>query len=119
MTFSAQNDVNLPTALRDVYKELIEEATETTLDGQPLPRTTYDIVKLNNNYFTSLKGLAEALNEITEVNQIRVLDLSFNGIRRIDDHLSPFSGVKSLYLHGNEISRFQQLQHLSSLPEVS
>eukprot|EP01138_Halocafeteria_seosinensis_P007179 gb/GECG01007342.1/.p1 GENE.gb/GECG01007342.1/~~gb/GECG01007342.1/.p1 ORF type:complete len:216 (+),score=14.70 gb/GECG01007342.1/:1-648(+) len=112
-------EIDGPESLKDVYRELIEQATESAMENQPLPRATFEIVKLNNNYISDLSGLVEALDEICEVNKIQVLDLSFNHIRQIDDHLAGLTDLRSLYFHANEVSRFTQVENLAKLPKLA
>ena len=105
-------------AMKDVYRELIEQATESAMENQPLPRETFEIVKLNNNYISQLNGFVEALDEICEIDKIQVLDISFNQIAHFGNHLSGFVELRSLYFHANEVSRFSEIENLGKLPKV-
>ena len=46
------------------------------------------------------------------------LDLQNNYLKQVDDGISYFHNLKTLYLHGNYISDMQEVQKLQSLPKL-
>ncbi|KNC53570.1 leucine rich repeat containing 51 [Thecamonas trahens ATCC 50062] len=61
-------------------------------------------IRLCNNYLSSLDGLEEALAEVLdEPAELKWIDLSFNALVDIDEVLTFFPHLTTLYLHGNNI----------------
>jgi len=106
------------------------ESKETLLaslmDGGPVtkqrtaianPNKVTTILKLNNNSLTEVTGLAEVLPKLlAQPNLLHMVDLSFNGIKRISDDLLELPNLQILYLHGNEIKSLSSVSSLAKCP---
>ena len=59
-----------------------------------------------------------ALDVVEFPEDIAWLDLSFNDITSISDDILEFPALKMIYLHGNKIRRFADIQKLQQLPNL-
>ena len=59
-----------------------------------------------------------ALDVVEFPEDIAWLDLSFNEITSISDDILEFPALKMIYLHGNKIRRFADIQKLQQLPNL-
>ena len=59
-----------------------------------------------------------ALDVVEFPEDIAWLDLSFNDITSISDDILEFPALKMIYLHGNKIRRFADIQKLQHLPNL-
>ncbi len=66
--------------------------------------------------FDSLSRMALDVVEFPE--DIAWLDLSFNDITSVSDDILEFPALKMIYLHGNKIRRFADVQKLQQLPNL-
>ena len=63
-------------------------------------------------------GFRMALDVVEFPEDIAWLDLSFNDITSISDDILEFPALKMIYLHGNKIRRFADIQKLQHLPNL-
>ena len=59
-----------------------------------------------------------ALDVVEFPEDIAWLDLSFNDITSISNDILEFPALKMIYLHGNKIRRFADIQKLQQLPNL-
>merc|ERR1712130_500146 len=77
-------------------------------------------IRFRENDLTNLQGLFDAFGRsIENFVGVQWLDLSFNEITGIDEHLSPLVSLKVLYLHGNRISNMKDIQNLAKLEQLA
>lgn len=82
-------------------------------------RPRANAVKLNNNEFTSMKGLDLALAEVVhDPAEVAWVDLSFNQLDRIDRVYAEFPGLQRLYLHANNITNLTDVDRLQELTQL-
>lgn len=75
-------------------------------------------LKLNNNSLETLQDLPPALELVMEepFRNLQWIDLSWNGLTKIDDSLLGFKQLKALYLHKNKIKKLPTIDCLKVLP---
>ena len=67
---------------------------------------------------TALLAFRMALDVVEFPEDIAWLDLSFNDITSISNDILEFPALKMIYLHGNKIRRFADIQKLQQLPNL-
>lgn len=73
-------------------------------------------VKLSNNMLSNLDGLAEFLEAVLDdPSELRWIDLSHNQLTTIDPVLFHYPKLSCIYLHGNQISKFKEVEKLANL----
>jgi len=95
------------------------DATVTTKQRKAIanPNQITTILKLNNNSLTDVTGLAEVLPKLLpQPHLLHMVDLSFNGIKRISADLLELPNLQILYLHGNEIKSLTSVSSLARCP---
>ena len=86
------------------------EVVERREDAGPRGITT--AIRLCNNELSHLGGLEEALAEVLdEPSELKWIDLSFNALDDIDEVLTFFPHLTTLYLHGNNIGGAEEYVH--------
>ncbi len=76
-------------------------------------------IKLNNNEFASWEGFNDAMNHVlSDPQRLDFIDLSFNKFSTVSDDLATYTSLRSLYLHGNNISSFKEISKLKALSEL-
>uniref|UniRef100_A0A8C3K4U3 Leucine-rich repeat-containing protein 51 n=1 Tax=Calidris pygmaea TaxID=425635 RepID=A0A8C3K4U3_9CHAR len=86
--------------------------------GPPPPQPPHAL-RLNNNSLGGLGGLTPTLEKLlVPPTQLRWLDLSFNHLTTIDPVLTTFRALRSLQLHGNNISSLAEVDKLGVLPQL-
>lgn len=74
---------------------------------------------LSNNLLISLTGLDNLVkSHLGNFNNLSWLDMSFNKIKSIENHLNGFVNLKILYLHGNNIVDINQVVNLRILKNL-
>ncbi|XP_046719069.1 leucine rich repeat containing 51 isoform X1 [Silurus meridionalis] len=74
-------------------------------------------LRLNNNLLTDTTGLMETLSALfVEPKRLAWLDLSFNKITHIHPVLTELAELRVLYLHGNSMCSFSEVDKLGALP---
>ncbi|KAF5398890.1 Leucine rich repeat containing protein 51 [Paragonimus heterotremus] len=87
-----------------------------TKEGKWLTKT----LKATNNQLEDMTEIPEVIAELFGCyDWITWLDLSCNKIASVAPTIKKLSNLKLLYLHGNQIRSLQDVQKLSSLPELS
>lgn len=77
-------------------------------------------VKLSNNRLTNLDGLAEFLEAVLDdPSELRWIDLSHNQLTRIDPVLFDYPKLSCVYLHGNQIASFKEVDKLANLGNLA
>merc|ERR1712054_465198 len=107
----------------------VEEKESKVVAGQqkkkqkPKVRSRYEVttittcLRMCNNSLENLDGLDEAVNEMFDLpEKVEWLDFSFNQLKHIDDILLQYKDLKSLYLHGNQITNIMEILKLRELP---
>lgn len=85
----------------------------------PSGRYNSNVIRLANNNLVDMKGLYQmALDVVEYPEDIAWLDLSFNDITNVSDDILEFPALKMIYLHGNKIRHFADLQRLQRLPNL-
>ncbi|XP_060744289.1 leucine rich repeat containing 51 [Tachysurus vachellii] len=75
------------------------------------------VLRLNNNLLSNTTGLMETLSDLfVEPKRIAWLDLSFNNITHIHPVLTELVELRVLYLHGNSVCNFSEVDKLGALP---
>ncbi|KAB5550084.1 hypothetical protein PHYPO_G00049650 [Pangasianodon hypophthalmus] len=75
------------------------------------------VLRLNNNLLSNMNGLTETLSALfTEPKRLAWLDLSFNDITHIHPVLTELVELRVLYLHGNSVCNFSEVDKLGALP---
>lgn len=91
---------------------------EKKLTSVPRAKTALSVLKLNNNSLSTLASLPTVFPKILpDLMQLRILDLSFNLLTSIEECIPnslPYLHV--LKLHGNAISKLQEVDKLAVLP---
>jgi Leucine-rich repeat (LRR) protein len=64
---------------------------------------------------TDLEGFSSAVAQITDGENIKFLDFSFNKFDEIHDDIASFKNLSSLYLTGNNIRTFRDVLKLKGL----
>ena len=72
---------------------------------------------------TSIQGLYTVLSDVMWNHQnLQWIDLSYNQLVEIDEEILNFKHLKTLYLHGNNISNLEEchrLQYLDNLQTLT
>ena len=68
--------------------------------------------------YSILLAFRMALDVVEFPEDIAWLDLSFNDITSISNDILEFPALKMIYLHGNKIRRFADIQKLQQLPNL-
>jgi len=85
----------------------------------PSGRYNSNVIRLSNNNLVDTGGLYQlALDLVENPEEIAWLDLSFNYIGAVTNDILEFPNLKMLYLHGNNISRLEELARLTLLPNL-
>jgi len=85
----------------------------------PSGRYNSNVIRLANNNLVDTTGLYRMALDVVEFPEdIAWLDLSFNEITSISDDILEFPALKMIYLHGNKIRRFADIQKLQQLPNL-
>ncbi|XP_060798185.1 leucine rich repeat containing 51 [Neoarius graeffei] len=75
------------------------------------------VLRLNNNLLSNTTGLLETLSALfIEPKRLSWLDLSFNDITHIHPVLTELVELRVLYLHGNSVCNFSEVDKLGALP---
>ncbi|KAG7322008.1 hypothetical protein KOW79_014866 [Hemibagrus wyckioides] len=75
------------------------------------------VLRLNNNLVSNMTGLMETLSALfVEPKRLAWLDLSFNNITHIHPVLTELVELRVLYLHGNSVCNFSEVDKLRTLP---
>ncbi|KAM9469000.1 leucine-rich repeat-containing protein 51 [Clarias gariepinus] len=75
------------------------------------------VLRLNNNLLSNITGLMETLCALfAEPKRLAWLDLSFNNITHIYPVLTELVELRVLYLHGNNVCNFSEVDKLGTLP---
>merc|ERR1712134_210072 len=84
-----------------------------TKDGKY--RTT--AIRLSNNIIVDLTGFGASMERLIEgcFEHLQSIDLSFNELNKIDEAILLFPNIRSLYLHGNQISNLTKISKLRRL----
>eukprot|EP00056_Hartaetosiga_gracilis_P017940 m.8940 g.8940 ORF g.8940 m.8940 type:complete len:193 (+) comp6248_c1_seq1:41-619(+) len=107
------------TQLEDVYEEDPREGKKKPEEGGKAPRHPYTALKLNNNALASFEGFPTVLNSIMwDVQSITLLDLSFNAISVLCNDFFCLPNLGVLYLHGNDISSFKEVNKLVQIENL-
>jgi len=93
---------------------------------EKLPSTSHRVrkvitaLKLNNNSLASLQDLPPALELVMEepLRNLQWIDLSWNGLTKIEDSLLCYKQLKALYLHKNKIKKLPAIECLKVLPTL-
>ena len=92
-----------------------KRADETKVEAKKklvVPKKTHTLF-LQNNELRSLVGLEATLEAVMwDSKNLMWLDLSYNFLTTIDDELTNFKELKTLYLHGNYISNLDETKKL-------
>jgi len=77
-------------------------------------------LKLNNNSLESLQDLPPALKLVMEepFRNLQWIDLSWNGLTKIEESLLGFRQLKALYLHKNKIKKLPAIDCLKVMPAL-
>ncbi|XP_054754224.1 leucine-rich repeat-containing protein 51-like [Lytechinus pictus] len=75
-------------------------------------------LKFNNNKLADLEGLEKAVDLLESPSDLEFLDLSFNEILKLDNDILQYPKLKILYLHGNMISKLEEINKLAALPNL-
>ena len=68
---------------------------------------------LNNNELRVITGMRGILEHVMYApDRLEWLDLSYNYLEKIEDELLNFVNLKTLYLHGNYLSRLDEVKKL-------
>jgi len=107
----------------------VEEKESKVVAGQqkkkqkPRVRSRYEVttittcLRLCNNSLESLEGLDEAVHEMFDhPEKVEWFDFSFNQLKTIDEVITKYTNLKSLYLHGNQIKDIGEVLKLQALP---
>lgn len=82
-------------------------------------RYNSNVIRLANNNLVDTKGLYKmALDVVEYPEDIAWLDLSFNDITTVSEDILEFPALKMIYLHGNKIRKFSDLNILQQLPNM-
>ena len=82
-------------------------------------RYNSNVIRLANNNLVDTTGLYRLALDVVEFPEdIAWLDLSFNEISAVSNDILEFPALKMLYLHGNKIRRFADLNKLQQLPNL-
>lgn len=85
----------------------------------PSGRYNSNVIRLANNNLVDTTGLYQMALDVVEFPEdIAWLDLSFNEISDVSDDILEFPALKMIYLHGNKIKRFADLNRLKQLPNL-
>jgi len=113
---------------RAVMEESLRfKSTETTSAKAThigVPKTVTTSVKLNNNSLLSVCGndgftIVDALSKILwDISTLTMLDLSFNGLKSIEEPIAEIKTLQLLYMHGNEIKSITNVNKLQKLPRL-
>jgi hypothetical protein len=75
-------------------------------------------IRMGNNYLSSVETI-HSVPELLDSSKIMWLDLSFNCISTLTDHLSLcFPQLTTLYLHANKIGKLSEIKKLSKLEHL-
>merc|ERR1711973_692996 len=87
-----------------------------TKDGKY--RTT--AIRLSNNIIVDLTGFGASMERLIEgcFEHLQSIDLSFNELNKIDEAILLFPNIRSLYLHGNQISNLNELNKLTKISKL-
>jgi hypothetical protein len=110
-------------------KETKEEGSEKVEEEKASPRRQVPVdedptllitsVKCNNNNFSTWEGFTEAIDSCLSVpGEADFLDLSFNALTTVDEQIAKYTGITTLYLHGNRIKNLKDLRPLKALTEL-
>merc|ERR1712188_99132 len=109
--------------LRQVEEKEVKVVATGKKKQKPKAKSRYEVtqittcLRLCNNSLKTLDGLDEAVNEMFDhPDKVEWFDLSFNELKTIDDSLLQYKNVKSLYLHGNQITDLNEVMKLRELP---
>jgi|TARA_B110000090_G_scaffold147787_1_gene162191 Leucine-rich repeat (LRR) protein len=90
---------------------------QVPVDEDPTLVTTS--VKCNNNSFSDWVGFTEAIDScLSEPGEAEFLDLSFNALTTVDEQIGKYTGLTTLYLHGNQIKNLKDLRNLRALTDL-
>ena len=77
-------------------------------------------LKLSNNLLTNLDGLAEFLETVLDdPSELRWIDLSHNQLTSVDPVLFNYPKLSCIYLHGNQIASFKEVEKLSYMENLA
>lgn len=96
-----------------------DENSKTRAIKRNRTKGTTRAVKISNNQLSEISALPSALEEVMS-NPINLcwLDLSFNQLSAIEDVLTSFSSLKTLYLHSNKIEKITEAAKLGNLSKL-
>merc|ERR1711904_100114 len=111
--------------LRKVEEKEVKVVATGKKKQKPKVRSRYEVttittcLRMCNNSLENLDGLDEAVNEMFDLpEKVEWLDFSFNQLKHIDDVLLQYKDLKSLYLHGNQITNIMEILKLRELPRL-
>merc|ERR1712212_113875 len=107
----------------------LEDAQDSTPRESPRGNLHYDVdlgkyrttaIKLANNILIDTSGFDTFLDSIIidAYNNLQSIDLSFNELTKIDESLTKYPNIRSLYLHGNSIERFNEVHKLKTMSNL-
>jgi len=109
--------------LRQVEEKEVKVVASGKKKQKPKVRSRYEVtqittcLRLCNNSLKSLEGLEDAVTEMFDYpDKVEWFDFSFNELTTIDDNMLQYKNLKSIYLHGNQITDLNEIVKLRELP---
>ena len=101
------------------FKEVLsEEPRSQAGDPKKSVAAPTRALKLNNNKFSTWEGFGNVVAEISDAQNLHWVDLSFNSLTTIDEVITSFPTLCTLYLHANAIKHLSELDKLSKLEHL-
>lgn len=109
--------------LRKVEEKEVKLMATGKKKTKPKVRSRYEVtqittcLRLCNNSLKHLEGLEEAVTELFDYpDKVEWFDFSFNELKNIEDRMLQYKNIKSLYLHGNQITDLEEVLKLRNFP---
>lgn len=109
--------------LRQVEEKEVKVVASGKKKQKPKVRSRYEVtqittcLRLCNNSLKNLEGLDDAVTEMFDYpEKVEWFDFSFNELTTIDDNMLQYKNLKSIYLHGNQITDLNEIVKLRELP---
>ncbi|KAJ3047781.1 Leucine-rich repeat-containing protein 51, partial [Quaeritorhiza haematococci] len=107
------------TNVDDITTEEPRPSTLTKPKARPETKLIPTSIRLSNNKLTSITNLPTVVSQLSSSPEwITWIDLSFNNLSSIDETLTTFPNLQTLYLHANALTSLPSLTPLSTLTRL-